>query len=74
MKNYNQVMTSLLANEKLIKENSNCDTGVAQYKSLVESLLYILSRLDSILCILRDYCLGLCINRARHILELQKEF
>jgi hypothetical protein len=40
MENYNPIMTSLLVNEKLIKEDGSGDANAAQYRSLVGSLLY----------------------------------
>jgi hypothetical protein len=35
MENYNPVMTPLLVNEKLVKEDSSGDADATQYKSLV---------------------------------------
>jgi hypothetical protein len=61
------VITPLLMNEKLVKEDSSGDDDVAQYRSLVGSLLYLTTRLNII------YASGLCINRTRYILELHKE-
>jgi Reverse transcriptase (RNA-dependent DNA polymerase) len=42
MENYNLVMTQLLVNEKLVKEDGNGDADAAQYKSLDGSLLYLI--------------------------------
>jgi hypothetical protein len=47
MKNYNSVMTSLLVNEKLVKEDGSGDADAVQYRSLIGSLLYLTTtRLD----------------------------
>jgi hypothetical protein len=55
-------------NEKLVKEDSSGDDDVAQYRNLVGSLLYLTTIRPNII-----YASGLCINRTRYILELQKE-
>jgi hypothetical protein len=41
MENYNPIMTPLLMNEKLVKEDGSRDADAAQYRSLVRSLLYL---------------------------------
>jgi hypothetical protein len=41
MENYNPMMTPLLVNEKLVKEYGSSDADAAQYRSLIESLLYL---------------------------------
>jgi Reverse transcriptase (RNA-dependent DNA polymerase) len=41
MENCNPVMTPLLVNEKLVKEDGSGDADAAQYRSLVGSLLYL---------------------------------
>ena len=41
MENCNPVMTPLLVNEKLVKEDGSGDADTAQYKNLVGSLLYL---------------------------------
>jgi hypothetical protein len=41
MKNYNPVKTSSLVNEKLVKEDDSGDADAAQYRNLVENLLYL---------------------------------
>ena len=41
MENCNPVMTPLLVNEKLVKEDGSGDVDAAQYRSLVGSLLYL---------------------------------
>jgi Reverse transcriptase (RNA-dependent DNA polymerase) len=73
MENYNPVMTSLLVNEKLVKKTVVV-MPMQRNTEVWLGVCYILPLLDPISCILRDYCLGLCINRVKHILELQKEY
>jgi hypothetical protein len=49
MKNYNSIMILLLVNEKLVKDDGSGDVDAAQYRSLVGSLLYLITTRSNIM-------------------------
>jgi hypothetical protein len=66
MKNCNLIMTPLLVNEKLVKENGSGNADAAQYRKLVGNLLYLTNTRPDIM-----YALGLL---SRFIHQLSKTY
>ena len=72
MKDCKLVVTALIVNENLSKEDGSNEVDVSIYKSLVESLLYLMATRPKII-FPTSTLFDSCTNQAKHILKRQRE-